>query len=106
MQREWAEVNGNRILTRLWIDTDPQIVWENPYPQYGPEAIYAGGDDYSRLEEYIHYHRVIVNDEEPEYGTDNARHNIETMIAAQHSAKNGSVLLDLPLDPKIDTAFQ
>ena len=106
IQEGWEEINGQRILTSVWIDTDPVIKWENPYKQYAPEPVYAGGDDYGRLEEYIHYHRVIVNDEEPEYGVERARHNIELMIAAQHSAKNGSQVMDLPLDPTIETAFQ
>ena len=94
------------MLSKVWIDTDPEIAWEHPYMQYAPELIHAGTDHYGRLEEYIHWHRVIVNDEEPEYGMENARHNIEVMIAGQHSALNNSCVLTLPLDPTIETPFQ
>ncbi|MCH8294583.1 hypothetical protein IH992_26160, partial [Candidatus Poribacteria bacterium] len=34
IQEEYTEIDGHRILVRAWIDTDPQIVWENPYMQY------------------------------------------------------------------------
>jgi predicted dehydrogenase len=105
IQEGWEEIQGRRILTKVWIDTDPEIAWENPYRQYAPEPIYPGGDDYGRLEEYISYHRAIVEDAEPEYGTVEARHNIEVMIAAHHSARLGSQTLTLPLVPKVETSF-
>jgi predicted dehydrogenase len=106
IQETYQEINGNRLLARVWIDTDPEIAWENPYLQYAPEPVYPGGDDYGRLEEYIAYHRAIVNDTEPEYTVAEARRNIETMIAVRHSAELGSRPLALPLDPTIRTRFQ
>jgi predicted dehydrogenase len=106
LQEEYREVHGRKILARVWIDTDPVIAWENPYPQYAPEPVYPGADDYGRLEEYISYHRAIVNDTEPEYTVAEARRNIETMIAVRHSAELGSRPLTLPLDPTITTRFQ
>ena len=105
IQERWEEIKGRRILTKAWIDTDPEVAWENPYRQYAPEPVYPNSDDYGRLEEYISYHRAIVNDTEPEYGTAEARHNIEVMIAACHSAGLGSQALTLPLDAAVETSF-
>jgi|GEM_PF-3194812 len=105
IQEGWEDLQGHNILTSVWIDTDPVMKWENPYKQYAPEPIYAGSDDYGRLEEYIHYHRVILNDEEPEYGVERARHNAEVMIAAYHSAQNNSQVMEFPIDPTIETSF-
>lgn len=106
IQEEYQEMQGRRILVRVWIDTNPQTVWENPFLQYAPEPVYPSGDDYGRLEEYISYHRAIVNDTEPEYTVAEARRNIETMIAVRHSAEMGSQPVTLPLDPMIQTRFQ
>jgi hypothetical protein len=106
IQEEYREIQGRKILARVWIDTDPVIAWENPYLQYAPEPIYPGGDDYGRLEEYIAYHRAIVNDTEPEYTVAEARCNIETMIAVRHSAELGSRPVTVPLDSSVRTRFQ
>jgi predicted dehydrogenase len=106
IQEEYREIDGRKILARVWIDTDPPVAWENPYLQYAPEPVYPGGDDYGRLEEYISYHQAIVNDTEPEYTVAEARRNIETMIAVRHSAELGSRPVTLPLDATIRTRFQ
>lgn len=105
-QEQWEEVNGHRTLTKVWIDTDPEIAWEHPYLKYATEPIYPTSDDYGRMEEYVDWHDVVTNDKAPVYGMENARHNIEVMIACHHSAQNGSSVLQLPLDPSIDTRFR
>jgi predicted dehydrogenase len=109
IQERYETVGGHEILMKASIDTDPEIAWENPYPQYGPEPGGGGprssGDDFARLEEHISFHRAVAEDTEPEYTADLARHTIEVLIAAHHSAENGSIPMELPIDPKIETTF-
>jgi predicted dehydrogenase len=109
IQEEDTVINGRPVPSRCWIDTDPVIAWENPFPQYAPEPAYEGrssGDDIARIEEYLDWHRAVTENVEPGYTVREARHNIEVQIAAYESARQGSRKLTLPLtDPNLETSF-
>lgn len=109
IQEHYEKVDGYEMLMKAWIDTDPQIIWENPYPQIGAEPGGGGqrssGDDFARIAEHISFHRAVDEDTEPEYTAEMARHNIEVLIAAHHSAENDSIPMELPIDPTIETTF-
>ena len=78
-----------------------------PTPELMPkkERGRSGADDYARLEEHLSFIHAVENDTEPEYTCETAYHNAEVLIAAHHSAENGNIVMDLPLDPTIETSF-
>lgn len=92
---EWVygEHDGRRVLEAVKVETDPPVVWENPYAKYG---IYE--DDAVAKAMYLEsIYRAVVEDREPVYGAENARRDIELWLAIRESARQGNRWLDLPL---------
>lgn len=85
---------GGEALLRAVIATDPPVIWENPHASL---ALPAGQDDVARASQLLTFHRSIVEGGVPEYGADEARTDLELLIALRESARQGSVPIDLPL---------
>jgi len=103
-QYEFDDVGEKQVIRRLWVDTDPQVVWENPFTSYciessaGP-AMYgiSGKDEIARGYILASMHRAIVEDTEPDYGPANARMDLEAWIAVRESAGQNHKWIDLPI---------
>ncbi len=87
------EIDGEKILTAVRVDTDPPIVWENPFAPYK----ISHADDVAKASILRSLHRAVMEGVEPEYGAANARRDMELWIALRESAGRGNVWLDLPL---------
>jgi len=90
---EYTTVNGRKVLDHVRVDTDPPIVFENPFKPYEAED----DDEVSRMQLLIGFHRAVTEDTEPTYGPLNARKDLELCLAIRESAHRGNAWLDLPL---------
>ena len=86
------EVDGGRILDRVEIETEPPVIWENPYPQYkvspGSLAI---------IEEMDSIAQAVLNNQPTRYDAREGRKDMELQIAMGESGRLGRQPLDLPL---------
>jgi len=97
---EWVygERNGQRVLECVRVDTDPPVVWENPYAKYG----ICADDAVSKATYLESIYRAVVEDAPLVYGAENARRDMELWIAIVESARRGNVWVDLPLTEVTD----
>lgn len=93
IETEYCDVNGVRTIDKLKINTDPPIVWENPYKRYQT----AGIDDVARADEHTSLYKAVVEAHDPDYGAINGRKDQELVIAVRESALRGSVFIDIPI---------
>jgi predicted dehydrogenase len=92
-ETEKEEVNGVEVLARMKVNTDPPVVWENPFRRYRT----AGIDDVARADQLTSIYRAATENVEPDYGAAKARQDQEILIALRESALKGGVPIDLPL---------
>lgn len=92
---EWVtgERDGESVLEAVRVNTDPPVVWENPYARYGISEM----DNIAKAALLESIHRAAVEDVEPIYGAANARRDQEIAIALQASAWRGNQWVELPL---------
>ncbi len=88
-----GERDGKTVLEAMKVDTDPPVVWENPYAKYG----IADDDDVSKATYLESMYRAVVEGRPPVYGAEEARKDMELWIGIRESAWLGSRWLDLPL---------
>lgn len=88
------ETDGQPVLKELRVDTDPPVVWENPYAAYGLSA----ADDVAKAEILMSMYRAVTEDVEPRYGAENGRRDLEMWIAVRESGIRGSEWIEFPLD--------
>ena len=69
-------------LKRAFVATEPEISFDNPYQQYP----LAGKDDVARADVLIGMYEAVVNGAALPYGAENARKDIELLIAIRESA--------------------
>ena len=81
-------------LVRAYVETDPPIVWENPYRDL---PIGSGADDIGRTDIFADTRRAILDNAAPGYGAANARNDQEVLIALRESARRDGAWVDLPL---------
>ncbi len=92
---EWTygERGGRRVLECVRVNTDPPVVWENPYAKYG----ICEDDAVSKASYLESLYRAVVEGKPLIYGGENARRDMELWIAIRESAWRGNVWVDLPL---------
>jgi len=91
--REYTTVDGEKVLDHLRVDTQPPVVFENPY-----KHLHADDDDeIARMQLLIGLHHAITRDGEPEYGAQNARADLEILFALRESVHRGNTWVELPL---------
>jgi hypothetical protein len=103
-EREFAEIDGQAVIKRVYVKTDPPIVWENPLVKYrigssASPADYAatGMDEIARGYTLLSMHGAITENTKPAYGPFNARADLEAWIAVRESAWRGNTWMDMPL---------
>lgn len=105
---EDTEVDGEPILDRVYVDTDPRVLFENPYREWLADS----GDEVARMALLEGFHKAIVNEgAEPRYGSANAISDIEVLFGIRESARRGcEVRLPLkeptPLELEIEDAYR
>lgn len=93
IQERYEEIDGERVLAAVQVDTDPPVIWENPYAKYRV----SGQDDVAKAAILHSLHRAVTENIEPEYGVPGGRLDFEMWVAVRESAERGSVWMDLPL---------
>ncbi|MEM7130038.1 MAG: Gfo/Idh/MocA family oxidoreductase [Chloroflexota bacterium] len=91
IERQTHSVNGMRVLTRLVVHTEPEIVYENPFRGYAIDDWNIG-----TAEEIMTIANAAVNDTEPEYGI-GGRKDVELCIALYESSLQGMMPVELPI---------
>ncbi len=92
IRTETREMNGMQVLDRMVVETDPPLVWENPWPQYRTPP---GG--LAIVEEMDSVARAVLDDLPTRYDGRRARKDIEIELAVAESGRLGRKPVDLPL---------
>ena len=92
-QYEYTTIDGTRVFDHVRVDTDPPVVFENPYKTYRAE----NDDEVARMELLVGFHHAITRNSEPAYGPAQARKDMEILFALRESARRDNVWIDLPL---------
>lgn len=88
-----TEIDGEQVLDCVRVDTDPPIVWKNPFKKYKISEM----DEVAKASILHSMYRAVTEDIEPEYGAANALRDLELCIAVQESALRGNAWIDLPI---------
>jgi predicted dehydrogenase len=92
-QWEWTEAEGAKVLDHVRVDTDPPVVWENPFKRYAV----ADNDEVARVDILIGFHRAVTQAITPDYPPERAWRDQEIWIALRESALRGNTWVELPL---------
>ena len=87
------ERDGRAVLKELRVDTDPPIVWENPFWEYGLGA----DDEVAKAEILMSMYRAVTEGIDPLYGGANGRRDLEMWIAVRESGIRGGEWMDFPV---------
>lgn len=91
---QYTEIDGERILEAVRVDTAPPMVWENPFKSYR----IGSPDDVAKVSILVSFHRAITQGGTPQYGAENALHDWEICLAVRESARLGNTWVTLPLE--------
>jgi len=92
MKRVMTSEGSKAVLERIEADTEPKVVWENPFKGYP-----LSEHQISIADELWSIAKAVLQDAEPEYGPYEARKDMEMGIAIQESARQGRKPISLPL---------
>ncbi len=92
IRTETRAMHGMQVLERMVVETDPPLVWENPWPQYRTSP---GG--LAIVEEMDSIARAVLDDLPTRYDGYRARKDIEIELAVAESGRLGRKPVDLPL---------
>ena len=98
IRETFEEIDGEQVLSAVRVDTDPPVVWENPFKYQKVSHT----DDVAKAAILDSLHRAVTEGAEPQYSPANARRDLEIWIAIRESANRGSVWVDLPLMEQTD----
>ena len=90
----YEEIDGEQVLAGVRVDTEPPIIWQNPFKQYR----FSQFDDVAKASILCSLHRAVTENAEPEYGAANARRDMEIWIVIRESAQRGNIWVSLPLN--------
>ena len=91
--QQYTEIEGERILEAVRVDTVPPVVWENPFKSYR----IGSPDDVAKASILVSFHHAITQGGKPQYGAENALHDWEICLAIRESARLGNTWVTLPL---------
>ena len=89
----YEEINGNQVLDHVCIDTNPPIVWLNPFKKYG----ISGTDEIAKASILCSMHSALTENVKLIYGAENALRDLELCVAIQESGIIGNKWIDLPI---------
>ncbi|MGQ9610338.1 MAG: Gfo/Idh/MocA family protein [bacterium] len=89
----YEETNGKQVLDHVRVDTDPPIIWENPYKQYGISET----DEVAKASILCSMHKALTENTDLEYGAMNALRDLELCVAVHESGLRDGEWINLPL---------
>lgn len=89
----YIEIDGERVLEEVRVETDPPVVWKNPYVPYR----IGSPDDVSKASILVGFHDAITRGGSPRYGVGNGLKDYELCLAIRESARRGNQWVSLPL---------
>jgi len=90
---EKAKVNHESIVVGARVADKPEISFQTPFKRYSP----ANYDEVALMDAWVSLYEAIVNSKPLTYGAENARRDVELLIAIRDSAMRGGVKVHLPL---------
>jgi predicted dehydrogenase len=98
----YVEMSGERALDTIRVDTDPPVIWENPFKAYR----IGSPDDVAKAAILVSFHEAITQGGIPQYGVENALRDWEICLAIRESARLGNRWVTLPLDEPTELECQ
>lgn len=92
VRRRTNSVQGREVLAALTTNTDPPVVWENPF-----RTLPLDDGQISVASELMSLVNAVRNDTEPEYGALNGRIDREIDLAMARSWSSEGIPVELPL---------
>lgn len=89
----YEEINGKQVLDHVRVNTDPPVIWENPYKQYGISEI----DEVAKASILCSMHKALTENTDLEYGAINALRDLELCVAVHESGLRNGEWINLPL---------
>ncbi len=93
LQERYEEVDGQQVLDAAHVDTDPPVIWENPYGKWR----IGSADDVAKANILVSFHQAITEGGRPQYGHENGLKDWEICLAVRESSDRGNTWVDLPL---------
>ena len=90
ISRVTCNVDGMEVLDKFVADTDPEIVWDNPFKSYK-----MSDGMITIASELASIMKAVREDAEPEYGAVNGRIDRQIDLAISESHKNGNVPVEI-----------
>ena len=89
IRRVTCNVEGVEVLDKLVADTDPEIVWDNPFRNYPmTDGMITIASELASIV------KAVRDDSDPEYGAINGRIDRQIDLAISESHKNGNVPIE------------
>lgn len=102
IQDIYEEIDGNKVLDSVRIDTDPPIIWENPFKKYGISET----DNIAKASILCSMHDALTKNVPLIYGAENAMRDIELCVAIFESGISGNKWIDLPIEHETEVERQ
>jgi len=93
IQDVYEDMDGDQVLDHVYVDTDPPIIWSNPFRRYGV----SGTDQIAKASILRSMYRAVTEDVVPEYGAMNALLDLELCVAVHESGLHDSKWIGLPI---------
>lgn len=90
IKRVTCNVDGMEVLDKLVADTDPEIIWDNPFKNYK-----MSDGMITIASELASIIKAVREDVEPEYGAVNGRIDRQMDLAITESQKNGNIPVEI-----------
>jgi len=90
---EYTTVREGHVLDRVYVETEPPVIYENPYKDRGA----SDNDEVARMRILDRFYKAVTEDAEPEYGVEEGSRDQELCISVRESALRGSSWVSLPL---------
>lgn len=93
ISEQYVEMDGERVLEAVRVETDPPVVWENPFAPYRIGSL----DDVAQASILTSFHKAVTGGGRPQYGYENGLRDYELSLAVRESARLGNAWVTLPL---------
>lgn len=90
IKRMTCSVDGMEVLDKFVADTDPEIIWDNPFKNYRmSDGMITIASELASIMKAVH------DDVEPEYGAVNGRIDRQIDLAITESHRNGNIPIEI-----------
>jgi predicted dehydrogenase len=93
IQDVYEDMHGEQVLDHVYVDTDPPIVWSNPFKKYR----ISGTDQIAKASVLRSMHQAVTEDTDTEYGAMSALLDFELCVAVHESGLHDGKWIDLPI---------